>query len=74
MQLRQANMIAKHSPWMIHQSKLKQFTEWLVWVILPGKCVLCGKWKLGGITPHQKCEDYELAQGYMHDKEHIEYE
>lgn len=42
--------------------EIKKFTRWenLLWTILPGRCVLCGKWKLWGKNPHKACEDYEL--------------
>lgn len=46
---------------------LIHFFEWLRWDILPGRCLLCGKWKLWGIEPHKVCADYELSASARED-------
>lgn len=44
------------------QVKPFSFLDKIKWRVLPNRCVLCGKWKLWGKTPHKKCEDYELSR------------
>lgn len=56
---------------MVDRNWIQRILDKLKWKIFPGRCVLCGKWKLWwklwGINPHRACEDYELGQDPIHD-------